>query len=68
MNKVVFLAALVISLALIFYLYQRLDKTEEALRLSQRQFNDCNQVNFQLQNQLTAATRGPVPDSLKVGK
>jgi hypothetical protein len=68
MNKVVFLVALVISLALIIYLYQRLDKTEEALRLSQRQFNDCNQVNFQLQNQLTAATRGPVPDSLKVGE
>jgi hypothetical protein len=66
MNKVLTIAALVLSLGLIGYLYQKLSKTEEALKRSEQRFTDCEQVNFQLQNQLTAATRGPVPDSLRV--
>ncbi|WBA42537.1 hypothetical protein [Hymenobacter canadensis] len=67
MNKVLTIAALVLSLALIAYLYQTLSKTEEALKRAEQRFTDCEQVNFQLQNQLTAANRGAtVPDSLKV--
>ncbi|GAB2782809.1 hypothetical protein HNQ93_002222 [Hymenobacter luteus] len=66
MNKVLPLAALVIALGLIIFLYQRLRTTEAALAMAQKRFDDCEQVNFQLQNQLVQATRGPVPDSLKI--
>lgn len=66
MNKVLPLAALLISLGLIIFLYLRVNKLEEALKQSEQRFSDCETVNFQLQNQLVAATRGPVPDSLRV--
>ncbi|MBX0289921.1 hypothetical protein K3G63_05690 [Hymenobacter sp. HSC-4F20] len=66
MNKVLPLVALLIALGLILFLYQRLRTTEAALETAQKRFADCEQVNFQLQNQLVQATRGPVPDSLKI--
>ncbi|UYZ64316.1 hypothetical protein [Hymenobacter weizhouensis] len=66
MNRVVSLVALVLALGLIIFLYLRLRTAEEALTQANRRFADCEQVNFQLQNQLVAATRGVVPDSLKV--
>ena len=66
MNKALPLAALLLALGLIVYLYVRLTKLEETLKQSEQRFADCEQVNFQLQNQLTTATRGPVPDSLRV--
>ncbi|RSK41210.1 hypothetical protein [Hymenobacter perfusus] len=66
MNKALPLAALLIALGLILFLYQRLQTTEAALEMANRRFADCETVNFQLQNQLTQATRGPVPDSLRV--
>ena len=69
MNKVLPLIALLIALGLIIFLYLRLTKTEEALKQANQRFTDCEQVNFQLQNQLTQAIRGAaVPDSLKVRK
>ena len=66
MNKVLPLVALLIALGLILFLYQKLRTTETALERSERRFSDCEKVNFQLQNQLVEATRGPVPDSLRV--
>ncbi len=66
MNKALPLAALLIALGLIIFLYLRINKLEAALKQSEQRFSDCELVNFQLQNQLVAATRGPVPDSLKV--
>lgn len=66
MNKALPLAALIIALGLILFLYQRLQAAESSLEIANRRFADCEQVNFQLQNQLTQATRGPVPDSLRV--
>jgi hypothetical protein len=66
MNKAVPLVALLIALGLILYLYQQLRTTETALARSEQRFSDCEKVNFQLQNQLVQATRGPVPDSLRV--
>ena len=60
------LGALLVALGLIIFLYLRINKLEEALKQSEQRFSDCELVNFQLQNQLVAATRGPVPDSLKV--
>jgi hypothetical protein len=54
MKNILFIAALVISLGLIGFLYQRLSATETALKEAQRHFNDCQQVTFQLQNQLRA--------------
>ncbi|UOQ77029.1 hypothetical protein MUN84_21620 [Hymenobacter sp. 5516J-16] len=66
MNKTLPLLALLIALGLIIFLYQRLRTTEAALEMAQKRFADCEQVNFQLQSQLVQATRGPVPDSLKI--
>jgi hypothetical protein len=69
MNKIVPLIALLIALGLIVFLYLRLTRTEDALKQANQRFSDCEQVNFQLQNQLTQATRGgAVPDSLKIRK
>jgi len=67
MKNIATLLALVIALGLIIFLYLRLTKTEETLKQANQRFSDCEQVNFQLQNQLTQATRGAtVPDSLRV--
>ncbi|GAB2872138.1 MAG: hypothetical protein JWP58_3202 [Hymenobacter sp.] len=52
MKNIVFLGALVLALGLIGYLYQQLDATEKALKLSEQRFADCQKVTFQLQNQL----------------
>jgi len=52
MKNIIFLAALVLSLGLIGYLYQQLTATEKALELAQKRFADCEKVTFQLQNQL----------------
>jgi uncharacterized membrane protein len=54
MKNIIFLAALAISLGLIVFLYQRLLSTEAALKTAQQHFADCQQVTFQLQNQLSA--------------
>ncbi len=51
MKNIPSLFALVISLALIGFLYYRLSQTEEALRRAEQRFTDCEQVTFQLQMQ-----------------
>ncbi|GAB2967917.1 hypothetical protein GCM10027048_43410 [Hymenobacter coalescens] len=51
------LGALIISLALIVYLYMRLTAAERELDLVRRRAADCEQVTFQLQNQLTELNR-----------
>lgn len=53
MKNILFIAALAISLGLIVFLYQRLSSTEVALKEAQQHFADCQQVTFQLQNQLS---------------
>jgi archaellum component FlaG (FlaF/FlaG flagellin family) len=57
MKNILFIAALVISLGLIGFLYQRLSATQEELKEAQKHFADCQQVTFQLQNQLSADER-----------
>ncbi len=52
MKNILFLGALVLALGLIGYLYQQLDATEKALKLSEQRFTDCQKVTFQLQHQL----------------
>ncbi|WP_310390932.1 hypothetical protein [Hymenobacter sp.] len=52
MRNIITIAALVLALGLIGYLYQQLSATENALRLSEKRFADCEKVSFQLQNQL----------------
>lgn len=52
MKNILLLGALVLALGLIGYLYQRLTATETALQQAQQHFADCQQVSFQLQNQL----------------
>jgi hypothetical protein len=54
MKNTLFIGVLVIALGLIGFLYQRLSTTEAALKTAQQHFIDCQQVTFQLQNQLSA--------------
>lgn len=49
MKNFFFLAALLVSLGTILYLYRQLTTTETALRLAEKRFADCEQVTFQLQ-------------------
>jgi uncharacterized membrane protein len=70
MKNIIFIAALAISLGLIVFLYQRLLSTEAALKTAQQHFADCQQVTFQLQNQLSAdeknaADRGTTAPSVR---
>ena len=65
MKNVITLGALVISLALIVFLYVRLSDTEQKLAAAEQNAKDCMQVTFQLQNKLTQATQGKAPDSLQ---
>jgi uncharacterized protein HemX len=57
MKNVLTLLALVLSLGLIIYLYVQLSATEKELALAQRRVADCEQVTFQLQNQLSQQAR-----------
>jgi hypothetical protein len=57
MKNTFFLIALVLSLGCILFLYQKLTATEEALHQAEQKFADCQQVTFQLQNQLSAQKR-----------
>jgi hypothetical protein len=57
MKNFLTLGALVISLALIVYLYVRLTAAEQELALTKHRLDDCEQVTFQLQNKLTQQTR-----------
>ena len=52
MKNIIYLGALVLALGLIGFLYQQLDATEKALKVSEQRFADCEKVTFQLQNQL----------------
>lgn len=54
MKNILFIGALAISIGLIVFLYQRLVTTEAALRVAEQHFTDCQQVTFQLQNELSA--------------
>ena len=52
MRNIVTIAALVLSLGLISYLYQQLSTAERELKAANQRFADCEKVTFQLQNQL----------------
>ena len=69
MKNIFFIAALAVSLGLILFLYQRLTATEAALKTAEQHFADCQQVTFQLQNQLSldeknAAAQGRTAPSI----
>jgi uncharacterized membrane protein len=57
MKNILFLVALLLSLGTIIYLYRQLSSTEKALELAEKRFADCEQVSFQLQNQLSTRTK-----------
>ncbi|WP_143080012.1 hypothetical protein [Hymenobacter arizonensis] len=63
--KIMFIAALVIAMGLIGFLYQQLNSTQEALKTSQQRFADCQQVTFQLQNQLAQVQREARGDTVR---
>ena len=53
MKNILFLLALAISAGLNIYLYQRFTSADQARQVAQQHFADCQQVTFQLQNQLS---------------
>ena len=53
MKNLLYIGTLAISIGLIIFLYQRLLTTEAALHVAEKHFADCQQVTFQLQNQLS---------------
>lgn len=68
MRNILFIGALVLSLGLIGFLYQQLAAAETALQVANQRFADCQQVTFQLQNQLAqqqqqhaGTVRAPTP-------
>ncbi|WP_426062157.1 hypothetical protein [Hymenobacter sp. B1770] len=63
--KIMFIATLVIAMALIGFLYQQLSSTQDALKTSQQRFTDCQQVTFQLQNQLAQVQREARGDTVR---
>ena len=58
MKNIFFIGVLAVCLGVILFLFQRLNATEIALKEAQQHFADCEQVTFQLQNQLSEKQRG----------
>ncbi|WP_324677771.1 hypothetical protein [Hymenobacter sp. GOD-10R] len=56
MKNLLFLLTLLIALGTILYLYRQLSTTEQALKLAEKRFADCEQVTFQLQMQKQGIT------------
>ncbi|MCC2545050.1 hypothetical protein LJY25_01220 [Hymenobacter sp. BT175] len=52
MKNSLYLLTFVVALGLIGFLYYRITQLEAALKASEQRFHDCEQVTFQLQNQL----------------
>ncbi|MGI4885870.1 MAG: hypothetical protein ACRYFR_13000 [Janthinobacterium lividum] len=52
MRNILIIGALVLALGIIAFLYQQLSAAETALKVADQRFADCQQVTFQLQNQL----------------
>jgi type II secretory pathway component PulJ len=65
MKNILFIGALVVSLGLIGFLYQQLTTTQEVLKAAEQRFTDCQQVTFQLQNQLAQAQRQAKGDTTR---
>ena len=63
MRNILTIGALVLALGIIGFLYQQLSAAEAALAVANRRFTDCEQVTFQLQNQLAQEQKksGTVP-------
>ena len=57
MKNILFLLVLAISAGLNIYLYQRFTSADKARQIAQQHFTDCEQVTFQLQNQLSQDER-----------
>jgi hypothetical protein len=58
MKNFLLIGTMAIAIGLIIFLYQRLLTTEAALRVAEQHFTDCQQVTFQLQNELSADKKG----------
>ena len=61
MKNALYLTALGLALGLIGYLYWQLGATEKALQTAEQRFQDCQQVTFQLQNQLAYGRKLAAP-------
>ena len=53
MKNIFFLLVLAISAGLNIFLYQRFTAADKARQVAEQHFTDCQQVTFQLQNQLS---------------
>lgn len=58
MKNFLLIGSMAIAIGLIIFLYQRLLTTEAALRVAEQHFTDCQQVTFQLQNELSESKKG----------
>lgn len=58
MKNFLLIGTMAIVIGLIIFLYQRLLTTEAALRVAEQHFTDCQQVTFQLQNELSESKKG----------
>jgi hypothetical protein len=58
MKNFLLIGTMAIAIGLIIFLYQRLLTTEAALRVAEQHFTDCQQVTFQLQNELSESKKG----------
>ncbi|MGI4832484.1 MAG: hypothetical protein ACRYFK_03385 [Janthinobacterium lividum] len=65
MKNILFLLALVVSAGLNAFLYQRFTAADTARRVAEQHFADCQQVTFQLQNQLSTQESKAGATSLK---
>lgn len=60
MKNIAIIFALVISLLLIGFLYYQNSQLEDGLKLAERRFADCEQVNFQLQMKANGRAKSEV--------
>jgi hypothetical protein len=65
MKNILFLLALAVSAGLNVFLYQRFTAASQAQKVAEQHFADCQQVTFQLQNQLSTEESKAGASSLK---
>ena len=61
LKNVLFLLALAVSGGLNLFLFQRYAAADQARQAAEQHFTDCQQVTFQLQNELSQAQKVAEP-------
>lgn len=61
LKTLLFLLALAVSGGLNIYLFQRYTSADKGRQVAEQHFTDCQQVTFQLQNELSEAHKSAEP-------